>query len=123
MSIDDQIKNNTCESRIDEHLDSRNQYMLEMMQAIEDEESFDGYEDAHDAFMDYPLDISTEKYIRVQISTGGPGDWLEIYLNGDDEITRVEYHFNDWFDHAYRVLDSKTPMYEYAERICEYILN
>lgn len=126
MSIEDQIRDNSCELRIDSHLQSRNDYMLEMLAAIDDGIPFDGYEDAYDAFHEYPLDINTRKVITVQISTGGPGDWLEIHLYDDEnspEIYRVEYHFNDWFDHASRVLDEKSPMYEYAERVVEMLEN
>jgi len=126
MNIEDQIRDNSCELRIDSHLKSRNDYMMEMLAAMDDGMTFDGYEDAYDAFHEYPLDINTRKVITVQISTGGPGDWLEIYLydeNSSGEIYKVEYHFNDWFDHAFRVLDEKSPMYEYAERLVQMLEN
>ena len=34
-------------------------------------------------------------YLRYQLSTGGPGDEIRVYQNGD-----MEYWFLDWFDGA-----------------------
>jgi len=66
-----------------------------------------------------PLGVSSYRVFRVDLSTGGPGDWLEIVTSGDMpayeitrapgsqelsgeayEIERIVYHFADWFDHA-----------------------
>jgi 2-phospho-L-lactate guanylyltransferase (CobY/MobA/RfbA family) len=55
---------------------------------------------------EYPLHASRMIVHRVELSTGGPGDWLEVFCDADEprEILRVVYHFNDWFDHAERTL-------------------
>jgi hypothetical protein len=59
---------------------------------------------AYERIYEYPLGIQTLRVHRIDISTGGPGDWLEAFVD-DGEITRIVYHFNDWFDHAERTLD------------------
>lgn len=53
----------------------------------------------------YPLSVETMRVVKVTLSTGGPGSWLEAQLDDDGQIVRIEYHFNDWFDHASRTLD------------------
>ena len=56
-------------------------------------------EQAQERIYEYPLGLSTYKVHRIDLSTGGPGDWLEVFVN-DSAIDRIVYHFNDWFDHA-----------------------
>jgi hypothetical protein len=58
---------------------------------------------------EYPLGASRMIVHRVELSTGGPGDWLEVFCDADEphEINRVVYHFNDWFDHAERTLSGE----------------
>jgi len=41
---------------------------------------------------------------RAQISTGGPGDQFELYVDEDGEIAKIAYVFLPWFDRAERVL-------------------
>lgn len=50
------------------------------------------------------LSVERKRYYRVQLSTGGPADWFEVYAYEDGEIQYIEYHFSDWFDHAERNL-------------------
>lgn len=71
-----------------------------------------------------PLDVSSYRTFRVDLSTGGPGDWLEVqcsgstpaYEGGDDtyEVERITYHFNDWFDHAERALEGRDYVVAFA---------
>ena len=55
----------------------------------------------------YALAAEVRYVVRVDLSTGGPADWLEFHYSdqSDAEPDRVVYHFADWFDHASRVLD------------------
>lgn len=72
-------------------------------------------ESARERINEYPLGVSSYTTFRVDLSTGGPGDWLEVicsggapaYEGGGDayEIDRIVYHFADWFDHAERELE------------------
>jgi hypothetical protein len=72
-------------------------------------------EDAMERVAEYPLGMSAYTTFRVELSTGGPADWLEVVCAGDTpryegggepyEVERIVYHFADWFDHAERQLD------------------
>jgi hypothetical protein len=67
--------------------------------------------------------------VRVQMSTGGPGDEFEVYIDPNDgEIVKIIYRFLDWFDGAERELRGDDfekireavsqlyPIYEIIER-------
>jgi hypothetical protein len=69
-------------------------------------------ETARELMQEYPLGVSAQTVFRVELSTGGPADWLEVICSGDTpnyepagdgehyEVERIVYHFADWFDHA-----------------------
>jgi len=48
----------------------------------------------------YPLGVESFRLIRIDLSTGGPADWLEVQLDSENEPRRIEYHYAPWFDHA-----------------------
>lgn len=55
--------------------------------------------------------------MRVQLSTGGPADYLTCDVDTESRsIGDVTYHFADWFDHAERSVDPDSPL----ARLCEY---
>lgn len=88
-----------------------------------------------DSLYEFGLGISQKVLLRYEISTGGPGDWLEIVCNeikhtsGPNwapvehmdrlEVERVVYHFNDWFDHAERTVAEDSPLWQLAEWVAE----
>lgn len=115
-----------CKDRIEDQLKDRESYLAQLFDAIDNDLPFDDYQYAHDALYEYPLGISKMRVIEVQISTGGPGDWIEIFVDEDGfrpEITKVKYHFNDWFDHAEMSVEADSPMYRYAESVLEMLSN
>lgn len=73
-------------------------------------------EAARERIYELPLAVSAKTVFRVELSTGGPADWLEVFCSGDTplyepagdgehyEVERIVYHFADWFDHAERDL-------------------
>ena len=76
-----------------------------------------------------PLGLEVRPVLSVQLSWGGPSDWLEIELENDSEhdIRWVTYHFADWFDHAERdVTEQDVPALwraaEYYAEGCRYNL-
>lgn len=86
---------------------------------------------ARERLAELPLGASSHVTFRVDLSTGGPADWLEIVCSGDgpsysDETTepytidRIVYHLADWFDHAERVLDGE--QFEVAERFAREVV-
>ena len=68
--------------------------------AREDDVRDAGYE----ALGELPLGVSTYTIHRIDLSTGGPGDWIELVTDDEGNVIRGSYHFNDWLDHAERPL-------------------
>lgn len=62
-------------------------------------------EDADRRIYELPLAAEIKRVLRIDLSTGGPADYLEVHLDSDNEPERIVYHFADWFDHAERTLD------------------
>jgi hypothetical protein len=55
--------------------------------------------------------------VRVDLSTGGPGDYIDgEYDPSDGSLHDVKYHFVPWFDHAETSLASDSPLYKLLER-------
>jgi len=88
----------------------------EALEAALDTISLDAVQERAQTRMDeMPLAVSASTVFRVDLSTGGPADWLEVFCSGntpryDDgaesfEVERIVYHFADWFDHAERELE------------------
>ena len=122
MSIDDQIANKqSCSDRIQKYFDSRNEYLEEVSEAMANGESYDGYEDAVDAWNEFPMAISTEKItqIKIELSWGGPSDYIMVDVYDDGEIKSAEYHFADWFDHAKMNIPKDSYMYDYVVNIVD----
>lgn len=94
----------SCEERIAGHLAGRLGDFGRIMDAIRSDDD-NTAEEAMDEQSEYPLSVELVRVVKVLLSTGGPADWLEATLNSDNDITRIEYHFSDWFDHASRVLE------------------
>lgn len=121
MSIDDQIKDKkTCADRIHEALRDREEYINELIDACDNDESFDGYDEAYEALDNYFLGMSEYKLIKLEISWGGPSDYLEVKLHYDDddinEIISIHYHFADWFDHAVVEVQRSSPIWDLVTR-------
>ncbi len=120
MSSNAEQKDASCEARINDELVSREEYVESLLNAIGNDEPFDGYDDPLDALHEFPLGVSKYEIIRIDLSTGGPGDWIEAKIDSrDNEILSVTYHFNDWFDHASRKLNEHSPLWAYAEQIVD----
>jgi uncharacterized protein YgfB (UPF0149 family) len=109
----------TCAQRIQDSLESREEYLFEMMQAMDEGKEFDGYDDAYEAFNDFPLGLSVYKTVKIELSAGGPADYIEAVLDDCGDIVKVSYHFSDWFDHASLRVPEKTVMHEYVERLLD----
>lgn len=79
------------------------------------------YEEAAERISELPLGVSVKRVLRIDLSTGGPGDWLEADVDDDGTVDSVTYHFNDWFDHAERTVDSGSALWRAAEYYAEYV--
>lgn len=100
----------TCEERIAGHLAGRTEDVRSMIGwadawAKARGRSATAREDrARERIDEYPLGISVRRIVRVELSTGGPADYIEADIDSDGEIDprSLTYHFADWFDHAER---------------------
>lgn len=101
-----------CEQRLPGHLSGRLDSFREIAKREQSNDS-DVSEEAYEEHYEYPLAVTVQRVVRVDLSTGGPADWLEAFLGDDGEIVRIVYHFADWFDHASTELDG--PDYDAAE--------
>lgn len=152
-------RNDSCEERIEAHLESRTNHLCQLA-AVADNWSDDHVAEAaelHEAgeidspltntpdeladqanerMYEMPLGVSSFTVFRIDLSTGGPGDWLEVQCSGDTpnhefigdgegehyEVERITYHFNDWFDHAERAIEAGSPAYEAFERFAQAVV-
>jgi hypothetical protein len=82
----------------------------------EDKSKHEKHEDLqfYDSLFDYvnqsalgfdfvPVDTFKDQergYWRLQMSWGGPSDEFRIYVNPENKIEYIDYHYLDWFDGA-----------------------
>ena len=114
----------TCKDRIQSHKKMREKTLQEIYDAADNGSNYEDM-DAIDALYEYALGISSCTMVKIDLSTGGPGDWLEVVCNTERnamEVMEVKYHFNDWFDHASIEVDVDSPLYRYALELAEIAL-
>jgi hypothetical protein len=116
-------RDGNCEERIAAHMEGREQDAAGLFAVTDgDSASFEGEtmtdEEAYERLWEWPLSVEVRRYVRIQLSTGGPGDWLDAEIDEDGEVIRVDYHFNDWFDHAERPVNDFDALYRLA---CHYV--
>lgn len=78
-----------------------------------------------ESLMEFPLGFTIHKVVKIELSTGGPADYLEVFIDPEykDTVVRIVYHFADWFDHAEMEVSENDPLWEFAEYYCEGILD
>jgi hypothetical protein len=131
-------RNKKCEERIESQMQGRFKDLenLDNLTEMEEEEKnkvlldfgYEGqtYQDddlddlRSDLINEYPLAVSKLELIRIELSTGGPGDYIEIQVDPENKIVvSGKYYFIDWFDSAYRVLSSE--QLDLIERLYGYL--
>lgn len=90
----------TCAERLPEHLAGR----LEDLRAILAREDYDEGDDELPPINEYGLGSEVRYSIRVELSTGGPADYVTAEVSAG-EVLSARYHFADWFDHAEKRLE------------------
>ena len=97
----------TCDDRIKDQLAGRLADMREWLDDYAADTDVDYDELDSDGLSPYtgPLDVERKSVYRILLSTGGPGDWLDVWLDSDGDIDRVDYVFQDWYDGARVTLD------------------
>lgn len=59
--------------------------------------------------------------LRVELSTGGPGDFVTAEIDPEDRsVSEVVYHFQDWFDGATRRVPEDSPLHTLVERFADF---
>lgn len=93
----------SCAQRIRQKLAERDGLYANLWRRLDAPDAADDDADALYQELE-PLGVDVRPVVSIQLSWGGPADWLEIELENDSrhEIRRVTYHFADWFDHAER---------------------
>jgi hypothetical protein len=117
----------TCAERIDEHQKSREDYLAALYAIANGEPGeVDGEEldeeSAAERIDELPLGVSTYTVLRIDLSTGGPADYLTAHLFKERYgygVESVTYHFADWFDHAEQSVSEDSPLWTLAERYAE----
>lgn len=95
----EQYRSPTAAEEILEHLPGRLEDFRRLT-SYDVDESDQEQEEREEELYSYPLCVDLIRTVRIDLSTGGPGDWLEVQLDSDSEPRRIEYHFAPWFDHA-----------------------
>lgn len=111
-------KDKTCAERIQDQMTSRNVQIEEIydkMQSDNDEEQESGFEEYHEL----PLEIVEYKVIKILLSTGGPADWIEAKIDETGYPVSMEYHFQDWFDHASTKIYNDSYLWQYASEMID----
>ena len=106
-------KEATCEERIDAQLLALEEDVTEILRGFNS-----GEDDGWEAWAEYPLAISQRLVTKIELSWGGPSDFLTVE-HDENHIYRVTYHFQDWFDGAKRDVEEDSKVWEYAVSVIE----
>ena len=108
------MKQETCEARVEAHLESRIADLQKLWRGY-----CEGEEDDEDLGSIYEYGLSfdyvpagtfsdqREGYFQYQLSTGGPGDEFRFYTDAEKKVHLIEYWFLDWFDGAHIEVSGK----------------
>lgn len=107
-------KEATCAERIADEFALTEKLIAKELAASADP-NFDDYFDGTTIY-----GIQRLETIRLQLSGGGPADFIEITAR-EGEVVRVEYLFQDWFDSARLDVPESSPVYEWACQQYEYL--
>ena len=106
-----ETKEARCEDRIDAQLENLEESVVHAL-----EHYYDG--DENGEWNNFPLAVSTYKLTKIELSWGGPSDFLEVKHDGAD-IHSVTYNFQDWFDGAHREVQEGSKVWEYCQTVIE----
>lgn len=119
----------SCAARIDAHREGRESDLRTLFAITDGPEGsgeYDGdtldVEGAQERLYEYPLAVSTFVTLRIDLSTGGPADYLTAKLGRERygwAVESVSYHFADWYDHAEENVPDTSPLWRLAEFYAE----
>jgi len=111
-------KEQTCEERIESQLANLEESVTDILKGYRGEKEGQDSDEGFEEWNDFPLSVETRKETKIQLSWGGPSDFLSVVHDGTDIFT-VTYHFQDWFDGASRSVDGDSKIWEYAQTVIE----
>ena len=100
-----------CEDLIEDHLANLEGSCEDILKGY-----YDGEEEGFENWNNYPLAVTTRQETKIELSWGGPSDFLTVSHDGA-EIYTVTYHFQDWFDGAHRQVRAGSKVWEYAQTV------
>jgi len=112
----------TCADLIADEMASREKQVGELFAVLDDDEPGATYEvdgeqldsdTADDRLREIPLGLSAEPVIRVDLSCGGPQDYILWFPYSG----RMTYHFLDWFDGAQLPIPEDSPLRRFVEHL------
>ena len=107
-------KEATCAERIADEFALTEQLIAKELEASADPDA-DEYQESVEIY-----GIQRLETIRLQLSGGGPADFVEITAR-EGEVIRVEYLFQDWYDFARLEVRESSPVYGWACQQYEYL--
>ncbi len=81
------------------------EHMKDRMKEIKEA---NGNEEKREKFGQSILAVSKRIHYKIELSWGGPADWLEILVDEDNkEIEDIIYYFADWYVHEQESLNDE----------------
>jgi len=118
------VVGDTCQHRVEAELAGRIEQLKAMQAAIDlAEDDDDARDDAEQTLNEFPLHVDTKTTMVILLSTGGPGDQIEVEIEKVSNAweradTHVTYRFMDWFDGATTRTDDEDIL-RYVDGIIE----
>lgn len=109
----------TCADLVEKKMWERSSQIEDLNDIIHESEDAEKVDEAIIELNDMPLEISSYKIVKVLFSTGGPGDWIEIKINDENQVLGVTYHYQDWFDHAQIRVPDSSYLWDYAVQLID----
>ena len=88
---------------------STRERMLDNLESrIKEIKEANGNEEKREEFEQGILAVSKKLHYKIELSWGGPADWLEVITDEDNkEIEDIIYHFADWNTHEEEYLNNE----------------
>ena len=109
-----------CDNRIEQQLSGREEEFRQLFARARSEEVA-VQEEAYGELEALPIGSTRQHVVKIELSWGGPADWLEVWVDQDGTVDHVRYHFADWFDHAERKVAYGTPLWRAADYYVEWV--
>lgn len=87
-----------------------------MLEAFEDAEDMTGADEALTAIEEYPLEITVVRHVEILLSTGGPGEWIDVELDADGSIARGTFVAVWGSERSEYVLNEDDALWTLAQR-------